>query len=88
MRAADADDVVAAFVEGFVGLGGLVDGIAEDLSDTLGCLVLPSGSRAKGGAAAINAKGACRGEKGGSDSHECGEGCGGVHDGCLYEFGI
>lgn len=49
----DADDVVAVGVGGCVGLGGVEDGVAEDLGDAFAGFVVPGGEFAEGGAAAV-----------------------------------
>ena len=55
--ARDADDVVAAVVDGGVGEGGFPDGVAEDLVDGVAVGVFPAGEVAETGAAAIDAEG-------------------------------
>lgn len=57
LLARDADDVVAAVVDGGVGEGGFPDGVAEDLIDSVAVGVFPAGEVAEAGAAAIDAEG-------------------------------
>ena len=63
------------------GLGGGVDGVAEDLDDGFGVLVFESGHGAEVGAAAVESEGGDGGDCGGNagESDERSEGCGGMH---------
>ena len=80
----DADDVVAVVVGGRVSVGVGPDGVAKGLDDSFGGLVVPGGSGAKAGAAAVDAEGCGGGVEEEGDGGDADDGVRVVHfDGVL-----
>lgn len=78
LRGADADDVLAAGVNGRVRFGRGPDGVAQDLDDGLRVRVVPAGEVAEAGAAAVDAEGG-DGAEGGGEGEEGADDDGGIH---------